>query len=277
MKIKRYSLPRTEDRAPTLYLEHCLIERQDSALAAIDEDGEISIPAAKIGALFLGPGTTVTHSAIASLSESGVPVVWTGEEGVRCYANSQPLVGDPSLAYRQARVFSSDIMRADAARRLLAFRFPGMPIARRTSLDEMRGMEGTAMAGAYSRAAIDAGIAWQGRDTDSPWEQQNAANQALSHCFSALYGLAASVVSILGLSPCLGVLHSGHMHSFVFDLADAVKVSHGIPTAFAIAARDHGDALARACRLAMRDLMRASRLTARMVEVANAAFPEDGV
>ena len=39
----------------------------------------------------------------------------------------------------------------------------------------------------------------------------------------------------LGVSPALGVIHTGFMNSFVFDLADCFKCSTVIPVAFEVA------------------------------------------
>ena len=34
----------------------------------------------------LGPGTTITHSAVHTLAESGCTIAWVGESGARLYA-----------------------------------------------------------------------------------------------------------------------------------------------------------------------------------------------
>ena len=51
------ALPQVKDRMTFLYLEHCTLGRQDGAITVTDEKGVVSIPAAGISALLLGPGT----------------------------------------------------------------------------------------------------------------------------------------------------------------------------------------------------------------------------
>ncbi len=58
------ALPQVKDRMTFLYLEHCTLGRQDGAITVTDEKGVVSIPAAGISVLLLGPGTRVTHRAL---------------------------------------------------------------------------------------------------------------------------------------------------------------------------------------------------------------------
>lgn len=55
------ALPQIGDRLTFLYLEHCQINREDSAILVRDQVGTTRIPAAAITVLMLGPGTTVTY------------------------------------------------------------------------------------------------------------------------------------------------------------------------------------------------------------------------
>ena len=70
------ALPQISDRLTFLYLEHCQLNREDSAILVRDERGTVRIPAAAITVLLLGPGTTVTHRAIESIGDAGVGIVW---------------------------------------------------------------------------------------------------------------------------------------------------------------------------------------------------------
>lgn len=58
------ALPQIKDRMTFLYLEHCKINRIDSAITVTDDKGVVHIPAAAISVLLLGPGTNVTHRAM---------------------------------------------------------------------------------------------------------------------------------------------------------------------------------------------------------------------
>ena len=51
----------------------------------------------------------------------------------------------------------------------------------------------------------------------------------------ALYGLVYSIVVAFGISPGLGVVHTGHDMSFVYDIADLYKTEVTIPIAFNVA------------------------------------------
>ena len=85
------ALPQVKDRMTFLYLEHCTLGRQDGAITVTDEKGVVSIPAAGISVLLLGPGTRVTHRAMELMGDTGVGAVWVGEHGVRYYAHGRPL------------------------------------------------------------------------------------------------------------------------------------------------------------------------------------------
>lgn len=61
------TLPRIQDRMTFLYLEHCQLNREDSAISVRDEKGIVCVPAAAISVLLLGPGTTLTHLTMQQL------------------------------------------------------------------------------------------------------------------------------------------------------------------------------------------------------------------
>mgnify|MGYP000722966360 CR=1 FL=1 len=82
------ALPQICDRMTFLYLEHCTLNRQDGAITVTEERGCVHVPAASISALLLGPGTRITHRGMELIGDSGVTVVWVGENGVRYYASA---------------------------------------------------------------------------------------------------------------------------------------------------------------------------------------------
>ena len=85
------ALPRVQDRMSFLYLEHCVVHREDGALTARNDQGTIRVPAASLISVFLGPGTSVSHQAMSLLGECGTTAVWVGERGVRYYAHGRSL------------------------------------------------------------------------------------------------------------------------------------------------------------------------------------------
>ena len=58
------ALPQIGNRMTFLYLEHCQLNREDSAITVRDERGIVYVPAASISVLLLGPGTLITHRAM---------------------------------------------------------------------------------------------------------------------------------------------------------------------------------------------------------------------
>ena len=61
-KPELQALPQLSDRMTFLYLEHCKLTREDSAIVARDEEGSVFIPGAAISVLLLGPGTDISHA-----------------------------------------------------------------------------------------------------------------------------------------------------------------------------------------------------------------------
>ena len=69
-------LPRIEDRATFIYIEHAKINRVDSAVTVADAKGVVRLPAAIVGVLLLGPGTDISHRAVELLGDTGTAIVW---------------------------------------------------------------------------------------------------------------------------------------------------------------------------------------------------------
>ena len=112
------ALPQVKDRLTFLYLEHCQINREDSAILMRDELGTVRVPAAGISVLLLGPGTTITHRAMELIGEAGVSIVWIGEHGVRYYAGGRPLTHRSHLLIRQAELVSNQRTHLDVVRKM---------------------------------------------------------------------------------------------------------------------------------------------------------------
>lgn len=269
MKPDRSAVLKFEDRTSFLYLEQRAIRKQDDAVVAENEEGTLPIPAAALGVLMLGPGTSITQQAVMALSQCGCPIAWVGEEGVRLYGFGQPLSGDTRLAERQALLCAHEVTRADAARQLYGRRF-GVE-AKGISIEQMRGMEGGITAARYSELASAAGAEWSGRETDLPWDELDEANRALSAAHACLYAVSAAAVLSQGLNPALGLIHRGDPWSLAFDMADLYKLSLAAPTAFAEAAKGGGQLESRT-REAMRDAFRKERLMEKLIADLKAMF-----
>ncbi len=255
-------LIRASDRISFLYLERCAVNRDSSAITATDEHGTVHVPAASVGVLIMGPGTTVTHQAILLLSDSGSTMVWVGEHGVRYYAHGASLARSARLLEAQAAAVSHTKERLRVARAMYQMRFPDEDVSSLT-MQQLRGREGARIRRTYREHSDRTGVKWSRRTYDiDDWEGDDPVNQALSAANAALYGVVHSVVVALGCAPGLGFIHTGHQRSFVYDVADLYKADHSIPAAFDVAAEAAVDVGSRA-RRRMREQFRDGQLLTR--------------
>lgn len=259
------ALPQIRDRMTFLYLEHCTLNRQDGAITVTEERGCMHVPAASISALLLGPGTRITHRGMELIGDSGVTVVWVGENGVRYYASGRPLTHRAGLLMRQAALVSNMRSHLSVARKMYQMRFPEDDVSGLT-MQQLRGREGARVRRIYRQASEKWNIPWNGRQYDpEDYAAGDPVNQALSAGHACLYGLAHAVIAALGCSPGLGFVHVGHECSFVYDVADLYKAETTIPIAFEIAAQDAPD-IGAAVRRRMRDEMMRLHLLERMTK-----------
>jgi CRISPR-associated protein Cas1 len=258
------ALPQIGDRMTFLYLERCRINRQDSAITALDEQGTVLIPAASISVLLLGPGTDISHRAMELIGDAGVSVIWVGERGVRYYAGGRPLTRQSFLLSRQAALVSNQRTHLEVARKMYQLRFPQEEVSTLT-MQQLRGREGSRVRAVYRAASKRWNVSWSGRCyRPDDFASGDPVNQALSAAHACLYGLAHAVIAALGCSPGLGFVHTGHELSFVYDIADLYKAEVTIPIAFAVAAQEPDD-LPAVVRRQVRDAMVQNRILERMV------------
>lgn len=223
------------------------------------------VPAASISALLLGPGTRITHRGMELIGDSGVTVVWVGENGVRYYASGRPLTHRAGLLMRQAALVSNMRSHLSVARKMYQMRFPEDDVSGLT-MQQLRGREGARVRRIYRQASEKWNIPWNGRQYDpEDYAAGDPVNQALSAGHACLYGLAHAVIAALGCSPGLGFVHVGHECSFVYDAADLYKAETTIPIAFEIAAQNAPD-IGAAVRRRMRDEMMRLHLLERMTK-----------
>jgi len=257
-----HALPLIKDRLSFLYIERCKVNRQDGAITITDARGTVHVPAAKIGALLLGPGTDVSHRAMELISDSGSTVVWVGEHGVRYYAHGRCLNHSSSLLIRQAELVSNVRSRLAVAREMYKMRFPNEDVTSFT-MQQLRGREGARVRNIYMQNAKMWNVPWSGRSYDvNDFDSGSEVNKALSAANVCLYGVCHCVIIALGLSPGLGFIHSGHELSFVYDIADLYKGELSIPLSFKMASTQHED-IGADTRRAIRDLISESDLLER--------------
>lgn len=251
-------------RISFVYLDRCVVHRESNAIVAMNEEGTTHLPAATISALLLGPGTRVTHQAMNLLGESGAVTCWVGEGGARLYASAPSLSRSTRLLEAQARLVSNRRTRLDVARAMYQLRFPGEDVHKAT-MQQLRGMEGARVRRAYADCAARYGVEWKGRRYDPEnWSTADPVNRALSVANSCLYGVVHAVIVAVGCSPGLGFVHTGHVLSFVYDIADLYKAEVTIPAAFASVGA--GDAHTGTLRRLVRDGIYECRILDRAVE-----------
>ena len=268
------ALPRAADRMSFLYLEHCVVHREDGAVTARDDKGLVRIPAASLLAVLLGPGTSVSHQAMCLLGECGTTAVWVGERGVRYYAHGRSLATSSRLLVEQAARVSSPQKRLAVARKMYTMRFAGEDVVGLT-MQQLRGREGARIRSVYRENSKRTGVPWKRREYEyDDFDASDPINQALSAAHAALYGVIHAVVVSLGCSPGLGFVHTGHERSFVYDVADLYKADVTIPIAFDVVAEDMSD-IAATTRRRVRDRIFELKVIERSVRDIHKLFEVD--
>jgi CRISPR-associated protein Cas1 len=268
-------LPKVRDSNSYLYVEHKKIDQEDKAIALHDKAGKVAVPCANLTALLLGPGTSITHAAVKALADNGCLVLWTGENGVRFYAQGMGETRSSRRLLHQARLCSDPQLRLKVVRRLYEMRFPDS-LDPDLTLQQIRGREGIRVREAYARASRETGVEWSGRTyRREDWYSADPVNRALSSANSCLYGVCHAAIVSAGYSPALGFIHTGKMLSFVYDIADLYKADITFPIAFGEAAGGQ-DKLESRVRRACRDKFHEERLLQRLVPDIEKALSLDG-
>ena len=74
-------LPKIRDSLSFLYFEYGHLEQSKLGVEYVNKKARTPIPVASLAALLLGPGTTVTHGAVRTVTEAGCSLVWCGGTG----------------------------------------------------------------------------------------------------------------------------------------------------------------------------------------------------
>lgn len=268
-------LPKVRDSWSYLYVEHCKVDQEAQAIAIHDKNGRVPVPCASLSVLMLGPGTNITHAAIRTLARSGCLVFWTGEEGVRFYAQGMGETRSSRNLLRQARLCVDPEPRLRVVLRMYEMRFRE-PLSPGLSLQQVRGIEGVRVRDAYARASRESGIPWKGRAfRRGDWQAADPVNRALSAANSCLYGICHAAIVALGYSPALGFIHTGKLLSFVYDIADLYKADLTVPTAFRVTAEGTENLESRV-RRACRDAFQEGRLLQRIAPDIELALSAGG-
>ncbi len=231
---------RLEDRVSFAYLERANIVQDRTGVVALGQiDGKsirrsIQIPVGGIAVLSLGPGTTISHSAMTSCTRAGATVVFSGAGGAVSYSHATPLTASAKWAIAQARLISNERHQRQAALVLYKKQF-GIESMRGGTIRQMRGLEGRTMRNRYQELARKYGVTGFRRDVKS----DDAVNASLNVINSILYGCAAAACAAISVNPALGVIHRGDARSLLFDLADLYKASVTLPISFAASQKEN--------------------------------------
>lgn len=162
-KAHPHDLHRLADRVSSVYVERSHVDRDDNAVVIINKRETVRVPAAMIAVMLLGPGTRVTHQAIAVLADSGTAVCWVGERGVRLYATGIGPARGAGLLHRQAWLVTRPKERLAVARAMYGMRFPGEDVSKAT-MQMLRGREGRRLRDVYKAQSQRTGVPWKRRE-----------------------------------------------------------------------------------------------------------------
>jgi len=265
------ALARYSDSLSQVYLEHAVIEQEGHSIAAFTPEGRITLPAANLSSVILGPGTRITHAAIKVLADCGALLAWTGSEGLSFYACGQSKTRLSNGIEHQARHWANPDLHLLVVRRMYQTRFAEQ-LPAHLSLEQIRGKEGVRVRETYQRLAKDYDVLWKGRQYDrSSWAEADPINRALSATNAALYAIVLAGLHSLGYSPALGFIHTGKQLSFVYDVADLFKTDTSIPAAFEAAAKG-GEKIESRSRRILRDRCCHLRLQDQLTRVVPRLF-----
>jgi len=260
-----HELPKFRDGLSYLYLEHGKIDQAQRAISFHNKEGKVMVPVSALAVLLLGPGTSITHEAVKTLSDNGCLITWCGEQGVRFYAQG---TGETRKGYqllRQAELVSDPVKRMTVVRRMYQFRFAEV-LDPSLTIEQVRGLEGSRVRRSYAEASRAFGVPWNGRFyVRDHWGASDTINRTLSAANACLNALCHAAIVSTGYSPGLGFVHTGKQLSFVYDIADLYKTRLTVPLAFRIVAESKEKAETRV-RHACRDLFHKERLLIRIMQ-----------
>ena len=262
------------DRHGCVWLRRGRLVVEDGSLrfltrgADTQPSGNYGIPFQTVSAVFLEPGSSVSHDAMRLLARHGTALIVIGEGGVRWFA-SMPFGQDESgLAREQVRLWADEKQRVQVARRMYAWRF--REVLPTTDLNALRGIEGVRVKTLYRELAKKFGVTWEGRHYDrSDPQATDPVNQALNHASAAVRAAAMIAVAATSTIPQLGFIHENSSNAFCLDVADLYRESVVLPAAFRAVKqfeRDTGEPLERHARRSAGRMLREDQVIPSMID-----------
>lgn len=254
-----------KNRTPFIYVEKCSLNQKESCLAITQKGETKTIPAEDFAVVMVGPGATITSSAVKLLTQHGVMIQFVGEEGVALYSISDPYLADGKRISAQIEAASNLKKKRRVAAHLYRQRF-GEIVAPEVDIASMRGLEGSKSRVLYKKFADEIGVPWVKRDSDS----RDIANMSINISAGIMYSVATSAIFCAGFTPSVGFFHDGGDRPFSCDIADRYRFDITIPVAMKVARNNPPDVW-REVRRAMRDEIARTGLMDNLIRDAIAA------
>lgn len=234
-----------------------------------------NIPIANTTVILLGTGTSITQAAVRLLASAGVMIGFSGGGGTPLFSGSEIEWFSPQSEYRpteyvqnwlsfwfdenkrlkvakifqckrleflvhvlsndrdlqQANFFADDLEIENIGKKFIP-RIEGA-----NDIAELLSTEGLLAKQIYAYAAKNTGLKDFSRQQNDPIDNTNI---FLNHGNYLAYGLAATVLWVLGIPHGFAVMHGKTRRgALVFDIADLIKDSLVLPWAFVAAMRGH--------------------------------------
>lgn len=268
-------------RSNLYFLEHCRVLQKDGRVLYLAEKSKqesyFNIPLCNTTAILLGAGTSITQAAARMLSQAGVVFGFCGGGGTPLFDGNSIEFITPQSEYRPPQFVQQwlsfwyeDEPRLKAARQLQRLRiefikkiWSGNRTIIQHGLSFSDEMQSTMLD--YSKQCEKAGTvselltiearftkllykyaatnllrseftrSREGNSTDLP-------NSFLDHGNYLAYGLAATVLWVLGIPHAFALMHGKTRRgALVFDVADLIKDAVVLPWAFICAAENYRD------------------------------------
>jgi len=73
------------DKLPFVYFEMGNINVQDFSLVFSNKSESYKLPVGRFNSIFLGPGISITHSAVKFCMQAECLLIWVGQDVTKCY------------------------------------------------------------------------------------------------------------------------------------------------------------------------------------------------
>lgn len=234
----KHLLSRAEARVSFLYVEKAKIQQTEYGVEIVQGNQHSEIPITTINCLFLGSGVSITHKAVCNISQAGCTICFVGMNMNTFYAYGEPCTRKSKNLLIQIKMHENKQMHLYVVHRMYSIRYPNKKLKTK-SVEELRGVEGIAVRDCYAANAEKFKINWTGRSyKPNEFDKQDIVNMYITALNHVLYAVVTSVIVSLGFSPAIGFIHTGHMNSFTFDIADLYKEKYTIPLAFELSTNE---------------------------------------